>query len=96
MADIAPISPGEILVEEFIKPHQLTQNAVARAIGVDPMRISQIVHGTRSITADTALRLSRLFRTSELFWLNLQDRYEVEKERDRLGTDLDTIQPVGC
>ncbi|ANY09858.1 HigA family addiction module antitoxin [Pseudonocardia sp. HH130630-07] len=89
-----PISPGEILVEEYMRPYGLSQNAVAAAIGVDPMRISQIVRGTRAISADTALRLSRLFGTSDLFWLNLQDRYEIERLHDTMGPVLERIEPV--
>jgi len=64
------------------------------AIGVPPRRIIEIVHGKRRITPDTALRLARYFRTSERFWLNLQDRYDIELERDRLGPTLDQIQPL--
>jgi addiction module HigA family antidote len=64
------------------------------AIGVPPRRINEIVHGKRRITPDTALRLARYFRTSERFWLNLQDRYDIELERDRLGPTLDQIQPL--
>nr|WP_231974261.1 HigA family addiction module antitoxin [Pseudonocardia sp. HH130630-07] len=94
MPEMEPISPGEILVEEYMRPYGLSQNAVAAAIGVDPMRISQIVRGTRAISADTALRLSRLFGTSDLFWLNLQDRYEIERLHDTMGPVLERIEPV--
>ena len=87
-----PIHPGEILLEEFMGPLGLSQYRVAKDIGVHPRRINEIVHGKRSMTADTALRLSRYFGTSERFWLNLQARYDLEVEKDRLGERL--IQEV--
>ena len=90
---IGPIHPGEILAEEFLAPLGVTQHKLAVAIGVPPRRINEIVHGTRRITADTALRLARYFGTSERFWINLQARYDLELERDRLGATLDQIQP---
>jgi len=83
-----PIHPGEILLEEFMGPLGLSQYRVAKDIGVHPRRINQIVHRKRSMTADTALRLSRYFGTSERFWLNLQARYDLEVEKDRLGERL--------
>jgi antitoxin HigA-1 len=79
-----PIHPGEILCEEFLKPLNITQYRLAKDISVPARRINEIVHGKRSITADTALRLSRYFGLSERFWLNLQSRYDLEKEKDRL------------
>lgn len=85
---IAPIHPGEILLEEFLEPFELSQYRLARDISVPPRRINEIVHGTRSITADTALRLARYFGTSEQFWLNLQAHFDLEMERDRLGDRL--------
>lgn len=91
---ITPSTPGEILAEEFIEPNGLTQYGLAKAIGVDPMRISEIVRGKRAISADTALRLARYFGNSEQFWLNLQDHYDLETERDRLGASLDSIKPL--
>lgn len=95
MSDLlTPTTPGEVLAEEFIEPFGLTQYALAKAIGVDPMRISEIVRGKRTISADTALRLARFFGTSELFWLNLQDTYDLETERDRIGEKLDQIEPL--
>ncbi len=86
---LPPIHPGEILLEEFLKPFGVSQYRVAKDIGVPPRRINEIVHGRRSITADTALRLARYFGTSERFWVNLQAHYEVETEKDRLGERLD-------
>ena len=74
-----PIHPGEILHEEFLKPLGITQNRLAVAIGVPPRRINEIVHGKRGITADTAIRLARAFGTTEMFWMNLQDRYALTK-----------------
>ena len=89
-----PIHPGEVLMEEYLQPLEGTQHRLAVAIGVPPRRINEIVHGKRRISADTALRLSRYFGTSERFWLNLQGRYDLEVERDRLGLTLDEIQPL--
>jgi antitoxin HigA-1 len=87
---LASIHPGEILLEEFLRPLTISQYRLARDISVPPRRINEIVHGTRSITADTALRLARYFGTSEMFWLNLQTRHDLEVERERLGSRLDT------
>jgi addiction module HigA family antidote len=83
-----PIHPGEILFEEFLEPMEISQYRLAKDISVPPRRINEIVHGKRSISADTALRLSRFFGTSERFWLNLQTRYDLEVEEDRLKTRL--------
>lgn len=94
MDTMGPTTPGEVLAEEFLEPLGLSQYGLAKAIGVDQMRISEIVRGRRAISAATALRLSRLFGTSERFWLNLQSRYDLEVERDRLGGALDQIQPL--
>ena len=94
MSKLAPIHPGEVLMEEFIEPLGITQHKVAVAIGVPPRRINEIVHGKRRITADTALRLSRYLGTTDLFWINLQSRYELEVQRDALGDALDSIQPL--
>jgi addiction module HigA family antidote len=91
---MAPIHPGEVLAEEFLTPLGITQHKLAVAIGVPPRRINEIVHGTRRISADTALRLARYFGTSERFWLNLQARYDLELERDKLGDALDQIRPL--
>ena len=79
MAKLKNIHPGEILLEEFLIPMGVSQNALARAIGVPPRRINEIVLGKRGITADTALRLSRAFGTSEGFWIGLQADYDLEK-----------------
>jgi addiction module HigA family antidote len=84
----APVHPGEILLEEYLKPLGLSQYRLAKDISVPPRRVNEIVHGTRAITADTALRLSRYFGTSERFWLNLQTRYDLEVEKDRLAGRL--------
>jgi len=79
-----PIHPGEILSEEFLKPLHISQYRLAKDINVPPRRINEIVHRKRSITADTALRLSRYFGLSERFWLNLQARYDLETEKEKL------------
>jgi addiction module HigA family antidote len=87
---LAPIHPGEILMEEFLKPLGVTQYKLAKDIHVPARRINEIVHGKRSITADTALRLSRYFNLSERFWLNLQARYDLEVEKDKLNDRIKT------
>jgi addiction module HigA family antidote len=79
-----PIHPGEILLEEFLQPMELSQYRLAKDISVPARRINEIVHGKRSITADTALRLARYLGTSERFWMNLQTRYDLEVEKGRL------------
>jgi antitoxin HigA-1 len=89
-----PIHPGEVLMEEYLEPLGVTQHRLAVAIGVPPRRVNEIVHGKRRISADTALRLARYFSTSERFWLNLQGRYDLEVERDRLASTLQEIQPL--
>lgn len=94
MTNIDPIHPGEILMEEFLEPLEISQNRLAVAIGVPPRRINEIVHGKRRITADTALRLARYFGTTDRFWLNLQNRYDLETEKDHLGSALDKIRPL--
>lgn len=86
---LPPIHPGEILLEEFLHPLGISQYQLAKDISVPPRRINEIVHGQRSITADTALRLARYFRTSERFWLNLQSRYDLDIEKERLGGRLE-------
>lgn len=86
---IKPIHPGEILLEEFLKPMNLSQNRVALEIGVPPRRINEIVLGKRSITPDTALRLGRYFGNSPQFWLGLQMDYDLDVEEDRLAKRLD-------
>ena len=78
---LPPIHPGEILLEEFLKPMGISQYRLVKDTNVDPRRINEIVHGRRSITADTALRLSHFFGTSERFWLNLQARYDLELQK---------------
>ncbi|MCJ7785852.1 MAG: HigA family addiction module antitoxin [Desulfobacterales bacterium] len=81
---LEPIHPGEILMEEFLKPMGISQYKLAKDINVPARRINEIVHGKRSISADTALRLSRYFNLSERFWLNLQTRYDLEIQKDKL------------
>jgi len=85
----APVHPGEILLEEFLKPMGLSQYALAKDINVPARRINEIVHGDRSISADTALRLSRYFGMSENFWMNLQTRYDLEIQKDQLDGRLE-------
>jgi len=85
---LAPIHPGEILLEEFLKPLNLTQYRLAKNLSVPPRRINEIIQGRRAITADTALRLARFFGNSERFWLNLQTNYDLELQRDHLAGRL--------
>jgi addiction module HigA family antidote len=84
-----PVHPGEILLEDFLKPMGISQYKLAKDINVHPRRINEIVQGKRSISADTALRLSRYFGLSERFWLNLQARYDIEIEKDKLEGRLE-------
>ncbi len=84
----SPVHPGEVLLEEFLRPFGLSQYRLAKEVSVPARRINEIVRGSRAITADTALRLARYFGTSERFWLNLQSRYDLEIERDHLGKRL--------
>jgi addiction module HigA family antidote len=86
---LAPIHPGEVLLADFLEPLALSQYRLAHDISVPPRRINEIVHGTRAITADTALRLARYFGTTERFWLNLQARFDLETQRDALGARLE-------
>lgn len=85
---IPPIHPGEILLEEFIKPFKISQYRLAKDIQVPPRRINEIVHGTRAITPDTALRLARYFGTTAMFWLNLQIKYDLIIAQEKLGESL--------
>jgi addiction module HigA family antidote len=87
---LAPIHPGEILMEEFLKPLGISQYKLAKDISVPARRINEIVHGKRSISADTALRLSRYFNLSERFWLNLQARYDLEMEKDKFKGKIES------
>ena len=86
---LAPIHPGEILANDFLEPLGLSQYRLAKDISVPARRINEIVHGTRAVSADTALRLARYFGTTERFWRNVQARYDLEVERDRLGPRLE-------
>jgi addiction module HigA family antidote len=91
---MSPIHPGEVLFTEFLEPLGVTQHRLAVAIAVPPRRINEIVHGKRGISADTALRLARHFGTSDRFWLNLQSRYDLEIEQERLSEALNRIEPL--
>jgi antitoxin HigA-1 len=94
MAEMNPVHPGEVLIEEFLDPLGVTQHRLAVEIGVPPRRINEIVHGKRRITADTALRFARYFGTTDRFWLSLQTRYDLEIQRDHLGDALEAIRPL--
>ncbi len=95
---MAPVHPGEILLEEFMKPLGLSQTRLGRDLGVSPRHINEIIHGKRSITADTALRLSRYFGTSAEFWLGLQADYDLDMASDRLADriarEVKTFSPL--
>jgi addiction module HigA family antidote len=86
---LPPIHPGEILLEEFLRPLQISQYRLAKDINVPARRINEIVLGKRAISTDTALRLSRYFGLSERFWINLQTRYDLEREKDKLQDRLE-------
>ena len=88
---LSPIHPGEILNEEFLLPMNITQYRLAKAIGVDARRIHSIVHGERSITAETALLFSRFFGNSAGFWMGIQSQYDLEAAEDRLSQRLDMV-----
>ncbi len=88
--DIPPIHPGEILLEEFLKPMEISQYRLAKDISVDPRRVNEIVHGQRAISADTALRFGRYFGTSPQFWLNLQSHYDLEALDMELGDRIES------
>ena len=92
MTKLRNIHPGEILLEEFLVPMDISQNALARGIAVPPRRINEIVLGKRAISADTALRLARYFGISEQFWMGLQSDYDLEEARKHLGRKIDTIE----
>ena len=91
---IAPIHPGEVLMEDFINGFGITQHKLALAIGVPPRRINEIVHAKRGITADTALRLAKYFGTSAEFWINLQSHYELDRAEDLSGVQIAAITPL--
>jgi addiction module HigA family antidote len=87
---LPPVHPGEILLEEYLVPMGISQYRLAKEISVPARRINEIVHGNRSITPDTALRLARFFKSTEMFWINLQTRYDLEVEKDKLANRLDS------
>lgn len=91
---LAAVHPGEVLAEEFLAPLELTQYRLVKSLSVPARRINEIVHGTRGVSADTALRLARFFGTSDRSWLNLQAAYDLDVERDRLGSRLEREVPV--
>lgn len=94
--NFAPVHPGEILLHDFMEPMGITQYRVAKEIDVPARRINEIVHGTRGITADTALRLSRYFGLSDQYWLNLQALYDLQTAKEQLRETLDAIMPVAA
>jgi len=91
---ISPVHPGEVLLEEFLKPWGLSQNRLAQHMGITTNRLNEIVRGRRGITGDTALRLARATQTTPEFWLNLQSLYDLEMAKDKLGNQLEKVTPV--
>ena len=87
--NMKPVHPGEVLLEDFLKPMGISQYRLAKEISVSARRINEIVHGTRAVSADTALRLGRYFGTSARFWMNLQNHFDLEVQKDRIGCRLD-------
>ena len=94
MDKIPPVHPGEVLLEEFLKPWGVSQNRLAHPMGINTNRLNEIVRGRRGISGDTALRLARATHTTPEFWLNLQALYDLETARDRLGNRLDQVTPL--
>lgn len=94
MAKLKPIHPGEILEKEFLAPLHVTQYRLATDIGVPPRRINEIVHGTRGISADSALRLAHYFGTTPQFWMNLQARFDLQIEEDRIGAKVRRLKAL--
>jgi addiction module HigA family antidote len=94
---IPPLHPGEVLFEEFLKPMSISQNQLGQGLGVSARRINEIVHGKRSVTADTALRLARYFGNSPQFWLGLQMDYDLDVETDRLSSRIEKeVKKLAC
>jgi len=96
MKKLPNIHPGEVLLEEFLKPLDISQNKLARAMGVPPRRINEIVHGKRAVTADTAIRLSRALGTSEQFWMGLQADYDLEEARKAAQSELKKVENIAA
>ena len=96
MKKLPNIHPGEVLLEEFLKPLDISQNRLARAIGVPPRRINEIVHGKRAVTADTAIRLARALGTSEQFWMGLQSDYDLEEARKAAKSTLKKVENIAA
>jgi len=96
MKTLPNIHPGEVLLEEFLQPLDISQNRLARAMGVPPRRINEIVHGKRAVTADTALRLARALGTSEQFWMGLQADYDLEEARQSAANELKNVEHIAA
>ncbi len=96
MKTLPNIHPGEVLLEEFLKPLDISQNRLARAMGVPPRRINEIVHGKRAVSADTAIRLSRALGTSEQFWMGLQADYDLEEARKAAQNELNKVENIAA
>ena len=95
MAKLTNIHPGDVLLHEFLEPMAISQNRLAKVISVPPRRINEIVLGNRSVTADTAVRLASYFSSSEKFWLGLQDDYDLELAKEKLGKSIRKIAVAG-
>ncbi len=96
MKKLPNIHPGEVLFEEFLKPLDISQNKLARTMGVPPRRINEIVHGKRAVTADTAIRLARALGTSEQLWMGLQADYDLEEARKAVQSELKKVENIAA
>ncbi len=96
MDTLKNVHPGEILIEDFLRPMEISQTRLAQSIGVPPRRINEIVLGKRGITADTALRLAKVFGTSVQFWMGLQDEYELREARSAIKDQLEQMMPIAA
>ncbi len=96
MKKLPNIHPGEVLFEEFLKPLDISQNKLARAMGVPPRRINEIIHGKRAVTADSAIRLARALGTSEQFWMGLQADYDLEEARKAVQNELKKVENIAA
>jgi addiction module HigA family antidote len=96
MTRLSNVHPGEVLLEEFMRPMGISQNRIARAMNISPRRINQIIHGNRAVTADTALRLERVLGVSAGFWMGLQADYDLEEAIKSAGPSIESIRPIAA
>ena len=96
MTKLINVHPGEVLLEEFLRPMGISQNKIARAMKISPRRVNEIIHGNRAITADTAIRLERVLGVSAGFWMGLQADYDLEEAIKSVGSSIDSIRPIAA